>query len=184
MDKGLLRKQILGKRDALSRKEIELRSEAIASSVLLLGSIVRAKTIASYISFGNEVETRSLLHALGQMGKKIAVPVIENDGIDFAQFASFESLVTGRYKIPEPKIKKKISSGEIDVFLIPAVAFDLHGQRIGFGKGYYDKYFSEHRPKGKRIGLAFELQIVDKIDHEPHDVKMAMLVTEERILNF
>ncbi|MDH3921502.1 MAG: 5-formyltetrahydrofolate cyclo-ligase, partial [Desulfobulbaceae bacterium] len=96
-----------------------------------------------------------------------------------------QDLVPGYYNIPEPDPKKslRLEPGEIDAAVIPGSVFDIHGGRLGYGGGYYDRFLLNDAPQAKRIGLAFELQVVDNVPLEPHDQPLDILITEERIVN-
>jgi 5-formyltetrahydrofolate cyclo-ligase len=94
-------------------------------------------------------------------------------------------LVPGYYNIPEPDPGrcKRVESSEIDAAVIPGSVFDIQGGRLGYGGGYYDRFLVNDAPQAKRIGLAFELQVVDKVPVEPHDQPLDILITEKRIVN-
>jgi 5-formyltetrahydrofolate cyclo-ligase len=120
-------------------------------------------------------------------GKITAAPVVNDKKITMcaAEFSSFKkSLRTGAYGILEPDLKKCVCilSKDIDLVLVPAVSFDACGHRIGYGKGYYDKWLKSF-PKEKRVGLSFNFQVTDKLPFTKNDLKVSKVITEERIVS-
>ena len=99
----------------------------------------------------------------------------------FSELNNISDLHENSFGMFEPADSKKVDSEKIDVFVVPGIAFDKKGHRIGWGKGFYDKFFGANKTKGKKIGLAFDFQIVEKIPFEQFDVKMDLIVTEKRI---
>ena len=118
--------------------------------------------------------------------KKVVVPktILENEKLTLSELLDWNHLELGSYNILEPKDEylKEIQINSIDLFLIPGVVFDLSGNRIGHGKGYYDKLLKKEHSVSY-IGLAFEDQIIDKIPIESHDVMMDKIVTDKRVID-
>lgn len=181
--KDSLRKQILKKRKSFSRQELEEKNIKIFENFFSLEEIGKANNIGVYVSFNNEVETRKIIEKLLKEGKNVFSPVMDLDTetFSFAKISSLDNLVENKFGVLEPKEKEFVEASEIDLFLVPGAAFDLKGHRIGWGKGYYDKFFNEHKPSGKKIGLFFEFQLVEKIQIEEFDVKMDFIVTEKEV---
>ena len=173
-----LRKKIRAARDALSIEAIKNKSASIAENLFALPEFRKAKTVAFYISKGSEVQTKSMLENAIAEGKKILVPSASERFI-LLEFVSFSDLEKGRFGLLEPKTKIAAKQ-EPDLIIIPGLAFDKNGNRIGYGKGGYDNFLKNS--KAKRIALCFECQLVDKIPAEEHDQKMDIVVTEKRVL--
>lgn len=133
----------------------------------------------SYIPIKNEAPVNELNRALINNGKTVSVPLTENnDSLTPVIYSDFNNTVLGKYNIPEPKVKNIMDPNEIEVVFVPGVVFDKSGNRIGYGKGCYDRFLG----KGTyiKIGVCYEFQIVDNISSiENYDVKMDYLLTEK-----
>ncbi|MCR4335056.1 MAG: 5-formyltetrahydrofolate cyclo-ligase [archaeon] len=183
-NKDFLRELMKKKRKYLSDAEVFEKSKKITQNLFSLKEINQAQNIALYISFNNEVETKQIIEKLWKQGKNVFVPVMKEESEEhlyFAKIDSFEGLIENNKGILEPKEKVFIPPNEIELFIVPGVAFDKKGNRIGWGKGFYDKFFNFNKIVAKKIGLAFEFQIVESISHKAHDVKMDFVVTEKKV---
>jgi len=156
-------------------------SNSITEQVLKLDEIRNARTIFIYISYATEVHTHELIKALIDVGKTLAVPkIVDSDFMQAESFSSWEDLVPGELGILAPG-NSKPCSGPFDVALIPGLGFTLSGHRMGFGRGYYDKWFAQNTVSHK-IALAYEVQLVEDIPVEDTDVPMEKIVTEQRVI--
>jgi 5-formyltetrahydrofolate cyclo-ligase len=156
------------------------RSRNIQQKLVDLEEIRAARSIFLFISYGNEVHTHDLLKYFLAQGKTLAVPKILPEKTMIAvPFRSWDDLVPGELGILTPPGNTPCSGG-FDVVITPGVGFTLQGHRIGYGRGYYDKWFASHPAKHK-IAVCFEEQIVDKLPVDDYDVKVDMIVTEKRI---
>jgi 5-formyltetrahydrofolate cyclo-ligase len=146
-----------------------------------------AQTILFYISVRNEVDTRDLLDKALAAGRQVVVPYCENGELHLVRLLGRDDLEIGAHNIPEPSLAlrgdpaRQVAPEQVDLALIPGVAFDTLGYRLGHGAGYYDKLLARMRPDAARVGLAFECQIVDELPIEPHDMPMDYVVTESTI---
>ena len=183
-DKPKIRKKILEKRLSLSTGEVSSKSKEIANNLFSLEEINSTQNIAIYLSFKNEVETKQIIEKFWKLNKNVFVPITNSccDFLSFVKLNSFSELVTDSRGILEPKEKGFVSPEEIDLFIVPGIAFDFNGNRIGFGKGFYDKFFSKNLIRSKKIALAFEFQVLEEIPCEEHDVKIDIIVSEKSIL--
>ncbi len=178
--KSSLRKEMLAKRNAISDEEAEKKSAEITKRILEIKQVKGAKTIAVYIAKGSEVRTKRLVNELIKNNIEVLVPVtIGEEEIELYRFNSFEDLTPGKFGIPEPKTKTRGAS-EPEVVIVPGVAFDLDLHRLGYGKGYYDRLFQ--KLKTFKIGICYELQVIEKIPRHEHDQKLNMTVTEQRVI--
>jgi len=156
-------------------------SNSIAEQVLKLDEIRNARTIFIYISYATEVHTHDLIKALIDDGKALAVPkIVDSDFMKAESFSSWEDLVPGKLGILAPA-NSKPCDGPFDVALTPGLGFTMSGHRMGFGRGYYDKWFAQNKANHK-IALAFEAQLVDEIPIDDTDVPMEKIVTEQRVI--
>ncbi len=183
--KGLLRQKMRAARDALSPAEIEEKSERIAKRLLAHPAYQKAASVMCYASFGSEVRTDGLIKSALAAGKAVAVPVCLPDQRLLPSLVCFfpDELEPGRFGVPEPKAGclRPASPADFDLIIVPGVAFDRRGYRLGYGAGYYDRFLRETRPGAVFLGLAFELQVVEDVQPEPHDVPVHIIVTEERV---
>jgi 5-formyltetrahydrofolate cyclo-ligase len=184
--KETIRRDALKLRKAMSPSEVATKSMLIKSRLSQLDVFHDAQTILFYLSYDNEVNTHDLVKSDLSSGKTVVVPKtdIKKKKIILSKLDSWDDLKEGSYHILEPKKEKihEIDFHDIDIIIVPGVAFDLKGNRLGHGKGYYDKLLFTAKDKLK-IGLAFENQIVDQIPTEKHDVLMDKIVTEKRIIS-
>ncbi|UCD13555.1 MAG: 5-formyltetrahydrofolate cyclo-ligase [Thermoplasmatales archaeon] len=183
--KDNLRTAITKKRNNISKSELIEKNNKIKKNIFEMEDYRKAKTILFYVSYGSEVNTHDIIKECISNEKKIVVPKTGTIGrrLVLSELTSWDDLEYGTYNILEPKREclKEVSIESIDLMFIPGVVFDTYGNRIGHGMGYYDRLL-KNSYAAPRVGLAFELQIVDEIQTEAHDVKVNKIVTEERII--
>ncbi len=189
MSKNELRKNVIAWRNALTPQEVKEKSAAIASRVLKLKEYRSAKTIMAYIDFRNEVQTSEIIVDAMQHGKRVVVPVtdVRNKQLILSLLKNYpEDLAPGTWGIPEPKpeLVQPVAPDEIDLVIVPGVAFDTVGNRLGYGGGYYDRFLPQTRKDAVLISLAYELQIRPNVYPDEHDMPIHILVTEDRVLDF
>ena len=180
--KESLRKEILSKRDALSAYDISRLSEAVEKKFFALEEYDSAKKIALYSSVRSEVDTKDIIEKTLASGKEVYLPRVKEDGkgVDFVRVTGLEGFQKSEFGILEPVGDDIVASSDLDIIVLPGVAFDEKGGRIGYGKGHYDMTLENF--KGLKVAFAFECQIVENIELEPHDVTMDIVVTEERVV--
>jgi 5-formyltetrahydrofolate cyclo-ligase len=183
--KAAVRQAVRAARAALPDKQRRARSAAITRRVVRLKVFREAETVLAYRSVGSEVVTDALIRAALRAGKRVALPVSlkRSRRLVFRQIRSLDhDLVPGLAGIPEPKRTcPAIAGREADVVVVPGVAFDEEGWRIGAGAGFYDRFLAKI-PRVPRIGLAFEAQIVPGVPHNDLDERLDMIVTEQRVI--
>lgn len=183
MEKQEIRKKFLTIREALSEEEVQNKSQIICKQLLKMSCFEYTDWIYGYMPIRNEVDIRSFLQHHLDTGKKIALPRVIGDNLEFYQITSFEDLEEGSFHVLEPKegCPKAEAGGFI---LVPGVAFDREGGRIGYGKGYYDKFFSSHSQVLEKIGIAYKIQVTDRIPITSTDVRLDGLVYDEDLWMF
>ena len=182
--KNLVRKEIREKRENLIQDEKEKLSSVIREKFLNLFEVKNAEVIMSYMDFKNEVETRKINEILMENGKKVLVPRVSDDKEKIIPAEITGEYRKGNFGIEEAK-GKDFMNGKIDIVIVPGIAFNENGGRIGFGKGYYDKFFSERENTGDKIlkiSLAYDFQIDNRFKEEEHDKNVDIIVTEKRII--
>ncbi|MBS1536312.1 MAG: 5-formyltetrahydrofolate cyclo-ligase [Bacteroidetes bacterium] len=189
MTKTQLRKQILLRRDALTTEERTEYSRRITQTLTSLPEFIAARTIHSYLSFGSEVETSFIRSIAFASGKQVAVPVHEKDNSSLKHcfITENQKFTSGQWNVPIPigDDIELLSSSElglsvIDIIIVPLVAFDQMKHRLGYGKGFYDRFLST--VNALKIGIGFSLQEADSIPIEPHDEILSIIITENVIL--
>ena len=185
--KKALRQIILSKRDSLSAEERAIKSNGIAARLEGMPELGKAKTVMVYASFGSEVDTAPLISWCREQEKRIALPKVTGVGTMevFLVGDPQVDLEVGVWGIPEPKSGlERARPSEIDVVIVPGVAFDLHGGRLGYGGGYYDTYLPSVQADRPLVGIAFRAQVVDCVPMGRHDRRMDILVTEDCVHRF
>ena len=182
--KDTLRERMRAARSGLAPAAREAASRAIASRLAALPAWAAARTVALYPSTGSEVDTWELARLALAAGKRVAWPRISTSGraLEFACCAPAE-LVPGPARVLEaPPSAPGLPIDVLDLVVVPGLAFDPTGRRLGRGRGHYDATLVLLRPGAARVGLAFEAQLVDRVPTEPHDVPLDAVVTETRVL--
>ena len=174
-----IRSRILQQRASLTSEEWEEKTYAIYQKVVTHPFFLCADTIYCYVDYCHEVGTLKIMEKAWEEKKRVAVPKIENDSMRFYFIERIEDLSSGYRGILEPKSTHPANEKEALV-IMPGAVFDRERNRIGYGKGFYDKFLNTH-PDCKTIALAFECQFVDKVPKTQHDVSPTFLITEENI---
>jgi 5-formyltetrahydrofolate cyclo-ligase len=181
--KELVRSEILRKRRGLSPDEISHLSHQVCEN-LFSSSLWPAKgKVALYSPIKNEVETRTIFERAIQDGLEVYYPRIAGDEIQFHRVNDLKELKPGSFGVLESlKTSEKLSENEkLDLLIVPGVAFDQKGHRLGYGKGFYDRFLAKKRFE-KSVGLAYQLQIKESLPHEDHDEKVDEVITENGLI--
>lgn len=185
-NKLALRKTLLKARDELSPHEVAEKSLCIQRRLMELEEYRHAQVLFTYCSRRNEVDTRGLIHDALKSGKQVALPLcVDETQMEARSIISLEAdCVCGRFGIMEPVREKtsRVLLNQIDLFILPGVGFDLAGNRIGYGKGYFDRFLGSLNLAKPKVGLAYEIQICSSLLSEPHDIRVDKLVTEDRVI--
>jgi 5-formyltetrahydrofolate cyclo-ligase len=183
--KKTLREQAHTNRNAQPDKD--QLSSVICSKLIELPAYRAARTVMWYVDVRSEVRTRHYLPETLKHDKTIVVPYCVEGELELFRLTSMDELATGAYRILEPKTElrgltdKKVAVAELDLIVVPGVAFDRRGARMGHGFGYYDKLLKNARSDTPLVALAFECQLFDEIPTESHDVFMDLVITEKAV---
>jgi 5-formyltetrahydrofolate cyclo-ligase len=169
---------MLEKRNSQALGDSTGRSALVQEHVVKSREFQSARIIGAYFATGSEVKSDLLIGEAQKLGKVIALPRTEKDMINFYEISSTNELVAGRFGIMEPPPVRPAHT--IDLIVVPGIAFDKKGYRLGYGKGYYDRYLSEKKPQFA-IGLAYNFQLLESLTHDAHDVKVDAIATEDGI---
>ncbi len=183
MTKPDLRRRLYAERIQMSKRAVREKSLRIYRRLIDMPAYQLARCIACYVSIKNEVDTRTVIEKTMGSGKQVGVPVTRKDGdMDFQAIAGLSDLRPVHYGLREPVADPQmvLLPHTIDLILVPGIAFDRRGHRIGSGGGYYDRFLV--RTEAVRIGLSYGFQIIDRVPAEPYDVKMDLIITEDEVI--
>lgn len=182
LEKRKIRKEILAKLKSQTKEEILKKSEVIKKRLFELEEFKKARCVVFYVSMPTEVNTHQMIDESIQMGKSVGVPVVVKGKRDLiiSQISDREKeLKKGPLGIRQPKREfvRPVSFKDIDLILVPGLAFDKNGNRLGRGKGFYDRFLKKLPKRVLTIGLCFDFQIVESIPTLPHDIPIQMLLS-------
>jgi len=184
-DKVTLRRQGLLKRERQTLKEIQRKSRLIQKKLFAQVEFKKAKTVMFYIAKSGEVETEEMIKESLKNKKKVVVPKVNGDDLKLCELLNWnDDLKIGTFGIKEPKEEalRPVALEEIDLMIAPGISFDLKGNRLGYGRGYFDRLLAKLSKRTKVFGLAFDLQIVEDVPSFFHDRALNKIITEQRII--
>lgn len=184
--KGELRKKILNIRNSMPEEEAVNKSRLIIDKLTDLDEYMRSRTVFVYMSFKNEVITSALIKRMLSENKRVVIPYTDTKNtviIPSELKSTEEDLVLSPFGYYEPIYEKIKAVGpeEFDMIITPGVVFDKRLNRVGFGKGYYDRLLCRKRKDAKAVAIAYEFQVLNEVPAEEHDIKMDMIITESNI---
>lgn len=183
-EKRLVRREIIYRRDALTIGVRKVKDESIRARLTALPEFIKARTILFYASFRSEVDTFELLRYSILNKKTVVLPKVDeqNTSLTLYEIHTMADLAPGCYGILEPQAAEDRSMPDagIDLVIVPGVAFDEHCNRLGYGKGYYDRLLAHKNAPA--VGLAYEEQMLLHIPADAHDIKMDKIITDKRVI--
>lgn len=184
MPKRSLRQEMHARRRALSHAEWQASSRLAQQNLLALEEYRRANCIALYSAVHNETDTADILPDAFGSGKRVLFPVVCGQEMVLRRVTGFDCLESGCFGILEPcATGGDYAADEADLIVVPGVAFDMDGHRIGFGKGFYDRFLDHPGRKAHLVGLCHDFQLIgESIPAEGHDIRMEIIVTDKRII--
>ena len=178
-DKPRLRSHLLDKRDGLSHDFMKIASKQIQKNLRKIEAFRNAEKIACYYSIGSEVRTLDIIQQIISEGRTIALPRIVDNELVFCVVKDFSELEKGEFGIMEPRKNCPIIN-DFDVILVPAIAMTKDGQRLGYGRGYYDRFLTKH--KTPTIVLEYSKLVVRNIPETEGDVPIQWIATEDEVI--
>ena len=177
-----LREKKRAERAALPQDCPEAMSKSACARVLALSSYTNAKVIMAYAAAKSEIDPVHIVEHARVSGKRVCFPVVSGEMMLAAEPLSERAWKRGAFGIMEPDLahSRLVNVADIDCVITPGVVFDEYGNRIGQGKGYYDRFLAGAR--AYRVGLAYECQIVERIEARPHDIRMDAVATDVRLI--
>lgn len=182
-EKSLIRTALLRQRESLESADVTCLGSRAQLNLIESPGFQAAMTLALYSPIRNEVATDRLSAVALNNGKRICYPCVVGDELCFYSVNAYVDLQPGRFGIHEPdQHSERIGLDQIDLLLLPGVAFDRRGFRLGYGRGYFDRYLASGRFNGIKVGLAYDFQVLDQLPAEGHDQRVDLLVTELGII--
>ena len=179
MTKRQLRNILLNRLRKQTEQEREQKSKLIESKLLKQEEFIKAERIMFYLAFDGEVKTETMINKARELGKEIYVPFCDTKQRTLRPcILNKDSILKkGPYRTLEPQDKKALSLEELNLVIVPALAFDKNGNRLGRGKGYYDHFLKKVLAHTYSIGLAFDFQVLPRLPVEPHDVPIDKILS-------
>lgn len=175
MNKQQLRQAIRQRKRAMTQEEIEDRSRSLCEKFLKSDDYRRCTCLYGYLPYNQEVRTWPILHQALADGKKVAVPKVYGDEMKFIYLTDLTQVATGYAGIPEPIADDPVAEQQDALVLMPGLAFDPQGHRIGYGGGFYDKFLSRE-PGHPTVALCYEFQMVDHLETEQFDIPVDTVI--------
>ena len=180
--KRALRREVLTRREAMAAGERADRSRRIADRLLALPETLEARYVMAFWSFGSEVETAPLIRRLHEHGTLVLLPRIRAGDVIPVAYAPGDPVASTRFGAMEPDIDEVAKDEDVDLVIVPGVAFDRRGARIGYGGGFYDRFLARTRTGVPAIAIAFGLQVVERVPEGGMDRRLDAIVTEDEVI--
>ena len=177
-EKAALRARIRAERDRISQEARRERARHVEEALFALPRVRTAGGVALFWSFGSEIPTEGMAARVLDEGKRLLLPFLTGDGMEMAAVADLAELEPTSYGPREPRDRRAVDPAVIDVIVVPGLAFDRRGHRLGYGGGRYDRYLARLRPDASRIGIGFEAQVVEHLPADDGDERVHIVVTE------
>ena len=182
--KTKIRKEIIQRRNAIAPPDMIAHSKRICNLIMAESRYLKAKDILLYMSYSSEVKTDLLFETALKEGKNVYFPKITNDEMDFYKVTSFTDFATGYKGISEPFCCEQSyhkSDSNSAIIIVPGCVFGRDGYRIGYGKGYYDRFLARY-PGLYKIGICYSVQMIDSCPCDSYDIQMDEIICEKEIL--
>ncbi len=181
-DKRALRKRVRGLMDAQTPDDRRRKSLAVGEKLFALKKFTKAPVVCFYAAMPHEVDTAPMIDRALTSGMRVCVPHCDMQTVELAlyEISSRAHLEAGTWGIPEPEPlpARLVRPEDVACVIVPGVAFDADGNRIGNGKGFYDRFLKKLKPGALKIGLAYSLQMVARVPVDTHDVKLDLVLTD------
>lgn len=175
MNKQELRQAIRARKRAMTEEDILRRSEILAEKFARSDAYRAAKTIYGYLPYNQEVRTVPMLRRALEEGKRVAVPKVYGDNMKFIYLDDLSQVAKGYAGIPEPVADGPVAQDETALVLMPGLAFDRAGHRIGYGGGFYDKFLARE-PHHPTVALCYDFQVMDRLETEEFDIPVDLVI--------
>lgn len=180
--KRALRREVLARRDALAPAERSERSRRITERLLALPEVERAGAAMAFWSFGSEVDTDLLLRRLHETGTLVLLPRIQGREVVPVPYVPGDPVLATAFGAMEPSLGAAAPADRVDLVIVPGVAFDRRGARVGYGGGFYDRFLMRTREGVPAIAIAFAVQVVERVPEGRMDRRLEAIVTEDEVI--
>ncbi len=177
--KQLFRKMLAERRRSIPPQEKLRKANVMTETVLTLSEVQAAEEIMVYASFGHEASTEALIAALLRSHGSVLLPYIQDGKMEITRVLRDDPMVESNYGPQEPLNKEALDPAVVEVVIVPGLGFDPQGRRIGYGRGFYDRFLARVPPHAVAIGFGFAEQLAERIPTEDHDITLHALVTDE-----
>ncbi len=177
MDKKAFRREISAKKRAMTEEQIESASQRLSEQLFATDAYQNAKSIYAYLSYNQEVRTEGIIRRALADGKRVSVPKVFGDDMKFLWIDDLDHIAPGAYNIPEPIADGPEADDDTALILMPGLAFDPEGHRLGYGGGFYDRYLSEHHDH-TLVALCYDFQLFDHLETEAHDIPVDIVIAD------
>jgi 5-formyltetrahydrofolate cyclo-ligase len=177
-----LRERIRLLREGLSPEDRSRRSGAVAEALFGLPEVRGAGVVALFSSFGSEIDTAPIIERAHAEGRRVLLPYLDEGVMEVAEHRPGDDLVPSSYGPAEPSRREAVDPGEVDAAVVPGLAFDRRGRRLGYGAGFYDRWLRRLRPNASRIGIGFSFQVVDRVPADGSDERVDVVITDEGVI--
>ena len=177
MNKKVLRQEIGAKKRAMTPEQIESASQRLCEKLFETAFYRETKSLYAYLSYNQEVRTQTILERAQEDGKRIAVPKVVGEDMVFIWLDDLIAVSNGYCGIPEPISDGPIANDETALILMPGLAFDPQGHRMGYGGGFYDRYLAVH-PHHPLVALCYDFQLFDHLETESHDIPVDLVISD------
>jgi 5-formyltetrahydrofolate cyclo-ligase len=185
MTKAQIRTQMRARRAAVDEDSRRAVSQSITAALLTRVEFQRAQEVACFLSLPQEIVTDDLLAACRAQGKRVCVPAWDAASGTYllARLMPSQEVATGPHSVPEPAAWQAVDPQTVDLVIVPGLAFDWRGGRLGYGKGYYDRILATCRTTCCKIGVGYAWQVIaGELPLDRHDVRMDLIVTDGGVL--
>lgn len=180
--KAALRDRMKAVRASIPEDERASLAGRVTERLFALPELAGARTVMVFSSFGSEIDTGEIAGRLLLEGRRVLLPFLQGRDMEAAELRPGEGPVRSAYGPKEPPDRAPVDSLEIDAVVVPGLAFDRDGYRVGYGGGHYDRYLVRLRPGTPRIGIAFHVQIVEAVPRAPGDEPVTLVVTDRETI--
>ena len=178
-----LRTRMQSLRNVLPDSAHAERSARACANAIALPEFTTARNVAAYVAMRKELDPRAVLDRAAALGKVVLLPRIEDTGLAFCVHRAGDELVPNGWGVLEPaETAERVAIADIDFMLVPALAVDLRGFRIGYGKGFYDRVIAQ-LTTGQAIGFTYEFQLLAEVPNQAHDRRVHWIVTDQRAVH-
>jgi 5-formyltetrahydrofolate cyclo-ligase len=180
--KATVRRLVLANRSRVDPANRQAAGTAVAGRIVALPELAKARVVLGFASFGTELPADAVMSWVLSSGRRLLVPYVDGTELRAAEIASLEDMAPGYRGIREPVERTAIDPSQAGAVLVPGVAFDEAGHRLGYGGGFYDAFLAELAPAIPRVGLCFDLQVVGAVPAGENDHSVGVIVTERRVI--